>query len=142
MGEVVVKTKLTNFVDDGMAKRRKLPRSKVRSFEVDGIADCGAVTLTMPANLARRLGLVRTGSEFVVYANGERDEVPVVEGVIIEIQGRRSISRALVLGEEVLIGQTVLEEMDYLVDSRNQRLIPAHAEGQVAMVRRRKATIA
>ena len=135
MGEVVVKTKLTNFVDDGMARRRKLPRSKVRSVEVEAIADCGAVTLTLPASLVRRLGLVRTGFEIAVYANGGREEVPVVEGVIVEIQGRRSISRALVLGEEILIGQTVLEEMDYLVDCRNQRLIPAHAEGQIAMVR-------
>ena len=135
MGEVVVKTKLTNFVDDGMAKRRKLARSKVRSFDVDGIADSGAVTLTVPARLARRLGLVQTGFEFAVYANGAREQVPVVEGVIVEIDGRRSISRALVLGEEVLIGKTVLHEMDYLVDCRNQRLVPAHAEGQIAMVR-------
>ncbi|NOT63575.1 MAG: clan AA aspartic protease [Acidobacteria bacterium] len=138
MGEVVVKTKLTNWGDAEMSRRRKLPRNKIRSLEVSGIADCGAVTLTMPATLSRRLGLVRTGTEIVAYADGSREEVPVVEGVIVEIQGRRSISRALVLGEEVLIGQTVLEEMDYLVDCRNQRLIPAHAEGQVAMVRRRK----
>ena len=135
MGEVVVKTKLTNLFDDGMVRRRKLPRSKVRSFEVDGIADCGTVTLTLPASLARRLGLVKTGFEIAVNANGEREKVPVVEGVAVEIQGRRSISRALVLGEEVLIGQTVLREMDYLVDCRQRRLIPAHAEGQIAMVR-------
>lgn len=139
MGEVVVKTKLTNFVDDGMAKRRKLARSKVRSVVVDGIADSGAVTLTIPASLAKKLGLVKIGKEFAKYADGrsEEEEVDVVAGVMVEIGDRRALSSALVLGEDVLIGQTVLEEMDYLVDCRNQKLLPRHPEGPVAMVRRR-----
>jgi hypothetical protein len=137
MGEVVVKTKLTNFGDDEMARRRKLARSKVRSVVVDGIADSGAVTLTIPASLAKKLGLVKTGREFAKYANGKSEEVDVVAGLMVEIGGRRALSQALVLGDEVLIGQTVLEEMDYLVDCRNQRLLPRHPEGPVAMVRRR-----
>jgi predicted aspartyl protease len=137
MGEVVVKTKLTNFGDDEMARRRKLARSKVRSVVVDGIADSGAVTLTIPASLAKKLGLVKTGREFAKYANGKCEEVDVVAGLMVEIGGRRALSQALVLGDEVLIGQTVLEEMDYLVDCRNQRLLPRHAEGPVAKIRRR-----
>lgn len=137
MGEVVVKTKLTNYVDQGMAQRRKLARSKVRSVVIDGIADSGAVSLTIPASLVKKLGLVKIGKEFATYANGHSEEVDVVAGVMVEIGDRRALSRALVLGDEVLIGQTVLEEMDYLVDCRNQKLIPRHAKGPVAMIRRR-----
>ena len=135
MGEVIVKAKLTNFVDEALAKRRKLARGKVRSVEVDSIADSGAVTLTIPAALAKKLGLIEFNTEIVKYADGSRAEVQAVAGLKVEIMGRIAFSRALVLGDEVLIGQTVLEEMDYLVDCRNQRLIPGHPEGQVAMIR-------
>jgi len=37
----------------------------------------------------------------------------------------------LILGDEVLIGQTLLEKMDLLVDFTRQRLVPAHPEGPV-----------
>lgn len=46
------------------------------------------------------------------------------EPVINEIQGRETTEAALVVGDEILIGQTVLETLDLLVDCRNQRLIP------------------
>jgi hypothetical protein len=49
----------------------------------------------------------------------------------IEIMERRSSDDALILGDEVLIGQTLLEKMDLLVDCARQRLVPAHQEGPV-----------
>jgi hypothetical protein len=36
----------------------------------------------------------------------------------------KSVEEALVLGDEVVIGQTVLEKMDLHVDYRGQRLNP------------------
>jgi len=36
-----------------------------------------------------------------------------------------------VLGDEVLIGQTVLEKMDLLVDCARQKLVPAHPGGPI-----------
>ncbi|BAZ26827.1 hypothetical protein NIES4073_77410 [Kalymmatonema gypsitolerans NIES-4073] len=44
--------------------------------------------------------------------------------MIIEIEGGEATEAALVTGDEVLIGQTVLETLDLLVDCKNQRLIP------------------
>ena len=41
------------------------------------------------------------------------------------------IGDSLILGDEVLIGQTLLEKMDLLVDCTRQRLVPAHPEGPV-----------
>ena len=40
------------------------------------------------------------------------------------------------LGDEVLIGQTVLEKMDLLVDCARQRLVPAHPEGPINKLKR------
>ncbi|WP_333312229.1 MULTISPECIES: hypothetical protein [unclassified Microcoleus] len=44
--------------------------------------------------------------------------------IIIELEGRETIEAAMVLGDMVLIGQTVLETLDLLVDCKNQRLVP------------------
>ena len=38
---------------------------------------------------------------------------------------------SLIVGNEVLIGQTLLEKMDLLVDCTRQRLVPAHQEGPI-----------
>jgi hypothetical protein len=47
--------------------------------------------------------------------------------------GRRTFEDAYVMGRDVLIGQTVLETTDLLVDCANRKVIPnpAHPEGPV-----------
>lgn len=44
--------------------------------------------------------------------------------IIIECQGRETTEYALITGDEVLIGQVVLANLDLLVDCKNQQLIP------------------
>ena len=39
----------------------------------------------------------------------------MTEPVLVEIMGRHTSEESLVLGDEVLIGQTVLEKMDHLL---------------------------
>jgi hypothetical protein len=53
-----------------------------------------------------------------------------------EILGRDTIEEALVLGDEVLIGQTVLEKLDLQADCANRRLVPnpAHPDQLVSKV--------
>jgi predicted aspartyl protease len=58
------------------------------------------------------------------YADGRTEAVDVTGPVVVEIDGRDTLEEALILGDEVLIGQTVLEKLDLFVDSRRQRLIP------------------
>lgn len=43
--------------------------------------------------------------------------------MIIECQGRETTEDALITGDEVLIGQVVLEKLDLLVNCKNQQLI-------------------
>jgi hypothetical protein len=47
------------------------------------------------------------------------------------------MEEALVLGDEVLIGQTVLEKLDLLVDCAKQKLVPnpAHPDQPVTKVK-------
>ena len=57
-------------------------------------------------------------------ADGRQEAVGATEPVVIELEGRDTLEEALVLGDEVLIGQTVLEKIDMLVDCANRRLVP------------------
>jgi hypothetical protein len=52
------------------------------------------------------------------------ESIGVTEPVIIELEGRETTEATLVIGNIVLIGQTVLETLDLLVDCRNQQLVP------------------
>ena len=73
----------------------------------------------------------------VQYADGRNDTVDVSEAVIIKILDRDTLEEALILGDEVLIGQTVLEKTDVMVDCTGQRVIPnpAHPDQPVTKVK-------
>jgi hypothetical protein len=48
----------------------------------------------------------------------------VTEPLVVELEGRDTLEEALVLGDEVLIGETVLEKLDLFVDCQGRRLVP------------------
>ena len=77
------------------------------------------------------------GQRIAEYADECKEAVGVTEPLIIEIEGRDTLEEALVLGDEVIIGQTVLEKLDLFVDCINQRLVPnpAHPDQPVSKVK-------
>jgi hypothetical protein len=99
--------------------------------EADAMVDKGTVRSCIPAPLLERLGIKSYDLVTVELADGRKTEVGIADGVRFEIMQRRSSDDALILGDEVLIGQTLLEKMDLLVDCTRQRLVPAHPEGPV-----------
>jgi hypothetical protein len=137
MGEIRAKVKLTNAVDSALASMGKLPSDQVRSLEVEGIVDTGAIASVLPIHDVERLGLQIRGHRVAKYADGRNDTVGTTSPVTFEILDRDTIEDALVLGDEVLIGQTVLEKLDLLADCPNQRVIPnpAHPNQPVLNVR-------
>lgn len=95
------------------------------------MVDTGAVRSCVPAPMLEELGIKPYDQMTVELADGRKSTVGIADGVRFEIMDRRSGDDALILGDEVLIGQTLLEKMDLLVDCTRQRLIPAHAEGPI-----------
>jgi hypothetical protein len=63
--------------------------------------------------------------------------VGVTEALVVELQGRDTLEEALVLGDEVLIGQTVLEKLDLFVDCQGRRLVPnpSHPDQPITKVK-------
>lgn len=137
MGEIRARVKLTNSVDESLARRGQLPVEKIRSYEADALVDTGAVRPVVPVHVLQKLGIATRGQLVAEYADGRREAVDVTEAVVFEIMGRNTLEEALVLGDEVLIGQTILEKMDLLADCANRRLVanPAHPDQPVSKVK-------
>ncbi len=131
MGEVRIKVKLSNVADQAAVAAGQLSPDQVRNVEADAMVDTGAVRSCVPAPLLEQLGIKPYDRVTIELADGRKNEVGIADGVRFEIMQRRSSDDALILGDEVLIGQTLLEKMDLLVDCNRQRLVPAHPEGAV-----------
>jgi len=124
MGEVRAKVMLTNAMDAQMARQKLIPPDQVRRYEADAMVDTGAVTMVIPPHVYHRLGVESGRERVAVLADGTRRGVPVTSALEIELLGRDTIDEALVMGDEVLIGQTILEKTDLLVDCVSRQLVP------------------
>jgi hypothetical protein len=138
VGEIRIKVLLTNAIDESLNRRRKLKKSAVRRYEADARVDTGAVRSIIPAQVMEKLGVLARGTRVPEYADGRTEPVDVTEPIIFDILGRDTLEEALVLGDEVLIGQTVLEKLDLLADCANRRVIPnpAHPDQPVSKVKK------
>lgn len=137
MGEVRVKVKLTNTVDRVLARRGKISVEEIRTYVADALVNTGAVSSVVPPNVMRQLGLDPYGERVAEYADGRNEVVPLTEPITFDIIGRETTEGAMVLGDEVIIGQTVLEVLDLLVDCNNRRVIPnpAHPDQPVVKIK-------
>ncbi|MGV0108030.1 retroviral-like aspartic protease family protein [Nostoc sp. DSM 114160] len=124
MGAVCIKVKLTNAIDEALVSRGMLNPNMLQVYETEALVDTGAVRTVLPMSIVQQLGLRIRGQQIAQYANRMEESIGVTEPVIIELEGRETTEATLVTGNTVLIGQTVLETLDLLVDCKNQRLIP------------------
>jgi predicted aspartyl protease len=133
MGKVIVKIKLTNLFDLGV-QHRKLSTAKPREVEVEALVDTGANRLYLKPSVIRALGLEKVDSVISQTGNGPARRA-VYESVRLEVQGRYGDFNVVEVGENVpnLLGQIPLEYLDFVVDSKNRKLIPNPEHGGVQM---------
>ena len=124
MGAVYGQVKLTNAIDEELVRRGLLNPNQIKSCETTALVDTGAIRTVLPEAIVRDLNLTIRGQQVARYADGREESVGFTGPVIIELDGRQTIEATLVTGDTVLIGQTVLESLDLLVDCKNQRIIP------------------
>lgn len=131
MGEVRVKVTLTNAYDAMLADEGRIPDDKVRSCDVEGMVDTGAVCSVIPQRILESIGVTPRSHRVATFADGRSEDVPVSHPILVLIEGRDTIEEAMIFGDEVLIGQTVLERTDLLVDCANFRVVPnpRHPDG-------------
>ncbi len=137
MGEVKVDVTLTNAFDEALARRGQLDEEKIRRYQADALVDTGAVRCVLPPHVAHVLGLESIGKRVAEYADGRMEAVNLTEPFTLQVGSRQELETAMVLGDEVILGQTILEKLDLLVDCGGQRLVPnpAHPDQPVSKVK-------
>ena len=91
---------------------------------MEAVVDTGAIRSVIPERVARELGLRVFPGRGATLADGNRVPTGRAIGLQFEILGRETQEEAIVLGDEVLIGQTTLEATDLVVDCANRRVLP------------------
>ncbi|PWU21176.1 MAG: aspartyl protease [Verrucomicrobia bacterium] len=111
-------------------------KEKPRAVEIDALVDTGAVKFYLKSSVIRQLGLRPIG-EIKSRTMSDRAEMrKVFSPVSLEIQGRTGRFDVVEVPDSIpnIVGQIPLEDMDWVVDCRNQKLIPnpEHKHGELS----------
>jgi predicted aspartyl protease len=130
VGKILVSAKIENVVDLYSASKGQIPDDQVRRIEVtDAQVDTGASHLGMPKHLIDHLGIPQVSSGRAKTTSWLRT-FGIYGPVRLTIQGRSCSVDVAEIADEcpVLIGYIPLENLDFVADPCNQRLIgnPEH----------------
>jgi predicted aspartyl protease len=134
MGKVTARIKVENWSDTELIAAG-FRTEKARAVEVDALVDTGAVQFHLKSSVIHQLGLRPIG-EIKSRTMSERTETrKVYSPAFLEIQGRSGRFDVIELPDSLpnIVGQIPLEAMDWVVDCRNQKLIPnpEHKHGEM-----------
>ena len=136
MGQLKMPVRILNAREVALARLGHLAAERIHSYEAQALIDTGATRCVIPPFVAAQLEVIALGSTSAQYADGRLEDAPLSEALIVEILGRQMITSAMIIGQEILLGAIVLEELDLWVDCKGQRLIPnpAHPDQPVFRV--------
>ncbi len=93
-------------------------------IDANALVDTGSLELCIPQHVANQLRLPVIAEREVTLADGRRQIVPYVGGVLIEVFGRKTVQSANVLGDEVLLGAVPMESLDLVVHPARLQIMP------------------
>lgn len=133
MGKVIVSIKLTNY-GDLVVYRRGLSNTRPRSVEAKAVVDTGATRLYLQSGLIKTLGLRKENDVQSKLTNGVRRRA-VFELVRLELMGRNGAFQVMEVDDDApnVLGQVPLGHLDFVVDSKNRKLIPNPEHGDKQM---------
>jgi clan AA aspartic protease len=99
-------------------------RDDLEEIDANALVDSGAAELCIPQHIANQLRLKQIEEREVRIANGDRVLVPYVGGVRVEVFGRQTVTSAVVIGDQVLLGAIPMEAMDLVIHPRSLTLTP------------------
>ncbi|KAK3582172.1 hypothetical protein CHS0354_023706 [Potamilus streckersoni] len=110
--------------DIEVASRNLMSEQDVRSMTTDILIDTGAFMMVINENVREQLGLRIINKKTVELADGRITDLPVAGPIKVEFENRDSICNAVVIpgNGELLMGAITLEEMDVIIDPKEQKL--------------------
>ncbi len=129
MGKIVETIKIVNLEDESLAKKGFIKPDQVRSIETEVLVDTGATFLCLRKSLIEELQLTPGEQKTVRTSNGTVTRT-FYSPVKIYLRDRYAVVYVSELPEDCpnLLGQIPLQSMDWVIDTRNEKLIgnPAH----------------
>lgn len=124
MGLVYAEIDLINGGDIYLKRQGLLDEENVKQVRVSALVDSGAYMLSINETVRAQLDLPFIEKQFGTLADETLIEVDVVGPVEIRFENRRTTVDAIVLpgDAEVLLGAIPMEDMDVIVNPREQKL--------------------
>ena len=130
MGLVYAEVDLISVDDMVLHRRGFLDESKIKQVRVNALVDSGAYNLSINETIRAQLDLPFIEKQFARLADETLIEIDVVGPIEVRFENRSTSVRAIVLpgDAEVLLGAIPMEDMDVLIDPRQQKLVvnPKH----------------
>ena len=126
MARFETEIELANYDDVILARAGIITPDKIRRCKLSGVVDSGAAELVLPESVAKQLGVRVKRKVKVRYADDRNAMRDMVELVQVKLLGRDGVYDAIVEPKRktVLIGAFVLENLDFLIDPKNEKLVP------------------
>ena len=125
MGLVYADIELIRGADLVLFREGYLEEEQIRRMKVSALVDSGAYMLAINQQIKTQLNLQKVGEQAAELADGTQTRLEIVGPVELRFENRRANIDAMVLpgDAEVLLGSIPMEDMDVLIDPKQQRLI-------------------
>jgi clan AA aspartic protease len=125
MGLVYADIELIRGADLVLFREGYLEEDQIRRMKVSALVDSGAYMLAINQQIKTQLNLQKVGEQAAELADGIQTRLEIVGPVDVKFENRSTTCRAMVLpgDAEVLLGSIPMEDMDVLIDPKQQRLI-------------------
>jgi len=130
MGLVYADIEIINSDDEALHRRGYLQETDVKRIGVKALVDSGAYMLAINETIREQLDLVTLDSQTAELADSSQIKLDIVGPVTVKFANRATTCRAMVLpgNSEVLLGAIPIEDMDVVINPKEQTLTvnPAH----------------
>ena len=134
MGLIYAEIELISTDDLGLANRGYISGDMVKRQIVNALVDTGSYTLSINEHIMKQLDLRVLDTHEVELADGTLQMVDIVGPIDIRFKNRSTTCRAVVFPKdtEVLLGAIPMEDMDVLIDPKQEQLIVNPANPYIA----------
>ena len=125
MGLTYAEIELISVDDLVLHRRGFLPEAEIKSMRVSALVDSGSYMLVINDRIKQQLDLPVIEEQTVRLADDTERRVEIVGPVEVRFQNRSTTVRAAVFpgDAEPLLGAIPIEDMDVVIDSKQQRLV-------------------
>lgn len=135
IGKVIAQIRVENWLDAELI-RAGARKEKPRVVETEALVDTGTVKFYLKSSVIRELGLHPVGEIQTRTMSNRSEARTVFSPVALEIQGRIGRFDVVEVPDALpnIVGQIPLEDLDWVVNCKNQKLIPnpEHKNGELA----------